>query len=162
MSSYRQQQRAMPLEEAIVKALAEIALLDASIQQLAQNIADQFPESYTRIAKWNECVVAHNILSRAWAHASSAHGMFRNEIDEEHRKLMVFAVVGVQTRIGREYSQRVRLGNVVSWIKASANVLRTWAEEHPDYAHTVSVAIDGLDFISETLDDTVTFPITYG
>lgn len=147
MSSYLQQEETRALGEMLSMAVVDIISLYEEMADLCASIAAQFPDTHERIAKYQEAYSA--LMSLEDAKALLKEPMER--VAPSYRQKPVVAVVGKQTRQGRQTSRRVRLGNAVVRLK----VVRGALTPHGD-----SLAAD-LDAIIADLQ-TVTFPTRYG
>lgn len=149
MSSYNQVEEKRTLAETLSMAATEIMALEEEMADLCATIAGQFPDTYERIAKYQE---AHS----AWQALASARALLEDplaSITPSYRDKRVVVTVGRQTRFRRSTSQRVRLGNAVVRMRGVTAVLQ------PDGTDEETAAELAANITA--LED-VTFPTRHG
>ncbi len=115
--------------------------------ELCAGIAAQFPDTYEKIAKYQEALLAYNALQAANTLIEQV------DLDREHKDVPLMVKVGKQTRHNRTMSQRVRLGNAVVRLTGAAQALYPF-ETDGDAEALLQESIETVDGIS--------FPKTYG
>ncbi len=148
MSSYNQVAEKRPLAETLGLATTEILALYDEMADLCATIAAQFPDTYEKIAKYQQ---AHHALT-ALDSAREVLSEPLERIDPPLRSLDVTVTAGRQTRPNRQSSQRVRLGNAVVRLRGIVVALADadWSGLRED----LMASIAGLE--------DVTFPERYG
>lgn len=149
MSSYNQVTEERTLAETLGLATREILTLCDEMADLCAYIAARFPNTYDKIAKYQQAYHALTALEDACTVLDEP----LDRIDPENRRRPVTVTVGKQTRYKRDTSQRVRLGNAVVRLRGVTGALsdtEMWGGLREDLASNISA-----------LDD-VTFPERFG
>lgn len=149
MSSYNQITEERALAETLGLATTEILALYDECADLCALIAAQFPETYEKIAKYQQAYHALTALDEAKTVLDEP----LERIDPPDRNQQVKVRVGKQTRYNRPTSQRVRLGNAIARMKGVEAAL-------PSSSYQWGLR-DDLTGVIVTLEG-VTFPERFG
>lgn len=147
MSSYNQRAETTTVADAVGVAEEELRALWHEMAELCAGIAGRFPNTYEKIAKYQEALRAFEDLDEATDLTE------RIDLDWEHRDVPVVVTVGVQTRRKRAMSQQVRLANAVTRLTGAATTVRSLEGGET----TASLLYEIIETVAG-----ITFPHTYG